>query len=576
MRVVHALVGGVAAVVWLVLPAMTAMTIGDGDPVAGGAPRPVAGAVAQQEVEETSAVDLVMPLLAAVAAGVLAGYGFLRRRRRARGRTTPGGAPVPVVEPAVGELDERARALLVEADDWVRVSREELGFVAGRVGAGGGEPAAVEPFAAESFAIEPSAVEPFERVLRDAEGELAVAFRMRWQYEGGVPQESAARRHVLAGIVGRCEETGRLLDAQAAAFDQTRGLEEGLGGGLGHALVVAEGRFRELAGRIGDTDAVLAELGERYAPSATAAVAGHVEQAKDRLVFATTRLNLSRQRADSGENGRAAGQLRSAEGAIAQAAVLIDGIERLAGELATAAAMVPAALTGGEAEIAGAREWLRRAGAGTWDADAPRSVGGPPPPGSPASPRAVEVPPGELHARATRADLVLAVVREELTSGRYDALDVLRRIVRGVQPVFAGRAGVIPAAALVCARSAVAGADAVVATHRAAVGGEARTRLAEARRLLAPPASASGAGRDVRQELADLVAADALAQQAHDLAEQDIRVHGHPVVGPGADTVGLAGAVLGGVLLGREPDGGPPVSFGGPRSRERRGDTART
>ncbi|MEJ8670972.1 hypothetical protein WKI71_28935 [Streptomyces sp. MS1.AVA.1] len=74
---------------------------------------------------------------------------------------------------------------------------------------------------------------PFARALRDAEAELAVAFRMRWQYENGVPEEAAARRHALAGIVGRCEEAGRLLDAQAAAFDQVRGLEEGLGGGWG-------------------------------------------------------------------------------------------------------------------------------------------------------------------------------------------------------------------------------------------------------------------------------------------------------------------------------------------------------
>ncbi|KUM74521.1 hypothetical protein [Streptomyces curacoi] len=533
VRVVHALVGGLIGMVWLVLPGMT---IASGGPVAGGggADRPVAGAVPQGQDEETSAADLVLPVMAVVVAGVLAGYGLVRRRRRARERTTPGGAPVREAEPPVGELDERARALLVEADDWVRVGREELGFAEGRFGAEG--------------------VEPFARALRDAEGELAVAFRMRWQYEGGVPDESAARRHVLAGIVGRCAEAGRLLDAQAAAFDQLRGLEEGLGGGLGEALAVAEARFRELTGRAGGTDATLGELAERYAPSATAAVTGHVEQAKDRLVFATTRLNQARQLADAGENERAAGRLRAAEGAIAQAAVLIDGVDRLAGELATAATMVPAALTGGEAEIAGARESL------TGVTDPYRE-----------DPYA-DVPPGELRARVAHADLVLAGVREELTSGPYDPLDLLRRIVRAVAPVVAGRAGVIPAAALCCAHSAVAGADDVVATHRAAVSDEARTRLAEARRLLAPPASMAP-GRAVRRELDDLLAADTLARQARELAEQDVRVHGHPIDGPDKDVNGLAGAVLGGVLLGGEPHGGPPAAFGGPRTRGRRGDT---
>ncbi|MFI7409001.1 hypothetical protein ACIBU0_10075 [Streptomyces sp. NPDC049627] len=531
VRVVLALVGGLIGVVWLVLPGLV---VGDGGPVAGGAERPVAGAVGQGEVGETSAVELVLPVLAVVVVVVLAGFGFLRRRRRARERTTPGGAPVRVAEPQMAELDERARALLVEADDWVRVGREELGFVEGRVGIVGVRPGA---------SLGAADVEPFARVLRDAEAELAVAFRMRWQYEGGVPEESAARRHVLAGIVGRAEEVGRLLDAQAAAFDQLRGLEEGLGGGLGEALAVAEGRFRELAGRAGGADAAVRELRERYAPSAVAAVMGHVEQAKDRLVFATARLNHARQSADSGDNERAAGQLRSAEGAIAQAAVFVDGIDRLAGELATAAAMVPATLTGGEAEIAGARESL--AGIGAAYAD---------------------VPPGELRARVAHADVVLAVVREDLTAGPYDPLDLLRRTVRGVGPVVSGRAGVLPVAALVCARSAVAAADDVIATHRAAVAGEARVRLAEARRLLTstPP------GRDPRRQLADLLTADTLAQQARELAEQDARMHGHPIDGPGEDTAGLAGAVLGGVLLAGHPDAGPPASFGGPRTRNRR------
>ncbi|MFI6011830.1 hypothetical protein ACIBAG_23945 [Streptomyces sp. NPDC051243] len=532
VRVVLALVGGLIGVVWLMLPGVTDR--GEGR-VTGGAARPVAGGVGQGEVEETSAADLVMPMLAVVAVTVLAGYGFLRRRRRARGRTTPGGAPVPGAEPEIGDLDERARALLVEADDWVRVSREELGFLEGRVGLLADRPKAPPV---------PVDVEPFTRVLRDAEAELTVAFRMRWQYEGGVPGETAARRHVLAGIVGRGEEAGRLLDGQAAAFDQARGLEEGLGGGLGEALAVAEGRFRELAGRTGAADAVLRGIGERYAASATAAVTGHVEQAKDRLVFATARLNHARQSADSGEIERATGLLRAAEGAIAQAAVFIDGIDRLAGELATAAAMIPAALTGGEVELAGARE----SAPGVAEAYA-------------------DVPPGELRARVGHADVVLAGVRQELTSGPYDPLDLLRRIVRGLGPVVAGRGGVITAAAQVCAHSAVADADDVVATHRAAVGDEARTRLAEARRLLAP--ASAPAGRGPRQELAELITADTLAQQARHLAEQDIRTHGHPVDGPGADAIGLAGAVLGGIL---QRTGGQPVSFGGPRTRGRRGD----
>nr|WP_317454137.1 hypothetical protein [Streptomyces sp. TRM68416] len=483
----HAVLGVLAAVVWLVLPAMTS---GAGDPVAVTGDGPVASAAAQEERDGTSAVDLVAPLAVAVAAVAAAGYGYLRRTRRARARTTPGGAPVRVPGPSPGELDERAEALLVEADDWVRTSREELSFAEARSG--------------------PEAVAPYTRAVRDAAAELTSALRIRRRYDDGVPQDDSGRRQALAGIVGRCEEAGRRLDAEAAGFDALRGLE----GDTGEALAVAEARFRELAGRTGGTEATLTELGKRYGTGATASVTGYVEQTKDRLVFATACLNRARQSADRGETDRAIGALRAAEGAVAQAAVLVDAVDRLAAELAAAADLVAPVLTGAEAEIAGARE----AGAG--------------------------VLAGALPARIAHADAALAAVREEVTGGPYDPLGALRRILTGVAGLAEGRAGALTAAAALVARSAVAAADDCVATHRGAVGGPARILLAEARRLLDAP------------DLADLRTADALALRARDLAEQDIRLHGHP----------LSGAAPTGVLL----KGSRPASFGGPRTRARR------
>ncbi|MGF0170443.1 hypothetical protein ACQF36_07890 [Streptomyces sp. Marseille-Q5077] len=167
----------------------------------------------------------------------------------------------------------------------------------------------------------------------------------------------------------------------------------------------------------------------------------------------------------------------------------------------------------------------------------------------------LDVPPGELRARVTHADVVLALVREQLTSGPADP----RRAApdrAGRRAGRRGRAGVIAAAALLCARSAVADADDVVATHRAAVGSEARTRLAEARRLLTPSLS-TPTGRTSPPSPADLLTSDTLAQQAHALAEQDIRLHGNPIEGPTDDITGLAGALLGGVLLGGDPEHRP-------------------
>lgn len=488
MRVAHTLLGALAGVVWLVLPGMT---FDDGAAVAESRP----GTVQRVEAQEdgSSAADLVLPLLAVGAAGAVAGYTYLRRTRRARTRTTPGGSLVAPWTPSTGELDAQAKALLVTADDCVRTSRAQLGFVEARFGT--------------------TAVAPLTAALRDAQGELTAAFRMRQQYDDGVPEEPAARRHALAGVVGRCEEAGRRLDGEAAGFDQLRALEKG----LGEALEVAEGRFRALAGRTGTVEALLADWREQYAPSATAPVTGHTEQAKDRLVFATLRLNHSRQCADRAETERATLHLSAAEGAIAQAAVLLDGVERLGTALKNAEALVPAALTGAEAELARARS------------------------------QPAEAPHGELWARILHADGALAVVRDERTTGPSDPLAALRRIVRSVAPLTAEpTAGVLGAAALLVGRTAISAADDVVATHRGAVGAAARTRLAEATRLLTE----------------DPTAADEYAGKARDLAEQDVRVYGNPAT---EHESGVAGAILGGVLLDAET----PTTFGGPRTRTR-------
>lgn len=502
------MLGGAVGVVWLVLPVMT---INSEVPVAatGGGAVAVAGGQGRQDAEGgTSTADLVLPLVAVGGVGVLAGYGYVRRTRRARTRTTPGGgvdAGVVSAQPPVSPLpllERQAGASLVQADDCLRTSREELAFVQARFGA--------------------TAVEPFVRALRDAERELSAAFAIRLRYDQGVPEEDTAKRHALAGILGRCAEAGRRLDAEAPAFDQLRALEVELNDSLG----VAEARFRELAGRTGGVDATLAHLHTHHPATATTTVTGYVEQAKDRLVFATAHLNQARQAADLGDTGQAIRDLRAAEGAISQADIFLDDVDRLANSLAAAAELVPATLTGAESDLARAT---------------------------------AKSPTGPLHTHLAHAHTTLAAVREELTGDRphgYDPLAALRRIVQVLLPLGGTRDGVLGAAAWLVGRSDVGSADGFVATHRGAVGVAARTRLAEAELLLST----------------DPAAADVPALEARELAEQDVRVHGNPYAGAADEhTSGVGGAVLGGILLGEDPDGGPPLCFGGPATRKRRG-----
>jgi len=95
------------AVGWLVLP-LARTGADDHDPVtmsrsAAAPTREAAGGGG------TDTGDLVLPVVAAGAAGVLAAYAYTRRRRRARTRTTPGGV-APTVVP-LAELDRQASEL---------------------------------------------------------------------------------------------------------------------------------------------------------------------------------------------------------------------------------------------------------------------------------------------------------------------------------------------------------------------------------------------------------------------------------------------------------------------------------
>jgi hypothetical protein len=502
VRVAHAALGGLVAVGWLVLPLARA---GADDPATVARSAGVTAPPVAAPREGTATGDLVPPLVAVGAAGALAAYAYARRRRRATTRTTPGGDPEIV---PLHELGRQAGQLLVEIDDCVRVAGEELGLAADR-SAG-------------------DAIEPFVYDLRHAEAELAVAFRLRQRLDeaeasGAIPAEDDTRE-VLEEIIARCQDAGRRLDAAAPGFDQIRALERNAAA----ALESAETRFRDVSARTPAAGATVADLHKRYAPATSLPVAGDAEQAKDRLVFTTFHLDQARQYADRGDGAKAAAHLRAAEGALGQAADLVSGVHRLAGELASAAAELPVALA--------AVETVRDAARG----HAPDGSAG-------------------LVARLGHAEALLAGVRHETAAGPYDPLDALRRVMEAAAGLAGAGGGVVPdgrAHALLPARSALAGASCFIGTHRGAVGSTARTRLAEAERLL-------GQGSAT---LSEVRRADDLAREARRLAERDVRAYGNPAGGRGG--AGAGGAVLGGILLS-DGEGGP-MSYGGPRTRGRR------
>ncbi|MFE2245613.1 TPM domain-containing protein [Streptomyces lavendulae] len=479
---------------------------------------------------ESGAGDYVLPVVVVGAAGALGAYAYARRKRGRGGRG--GGPGTATAHPGWGgsraepmplpELDGRARALLVETDDAVRTSTEELGFATAQFG--------------------DEAVAAFTTAVEYAGNELTHAFRLRQQLDDAYPEDDATRRRMLDEIVARCTEANRRLDAESADFDRLRDLEKN----APQALAAVEARFRALGGRTTTAGATLTALAGRYADSASAPVAANAAQAEDRLLFATTHLGEARTAVGTGDNGRAAVHVRAAEGAVDQAATLVDAVERRARELAEAAGKLPVALNETEGDLADARGLLTGTAEGAST--------------------------GDLRGRIGRAESVLADVRREEAAGRYDPIDALRRIEEAdaaLDEALAGareresgrqRAAALLDQALLSARSAIGAATDYVTTSRGAVGSQARTRLAEAQRHL--ERSASLAGQDPAGALAEAQRADSLAREAQQLAEQDVRGYQNPYAGQRSGG-GRGGAVLGGIILGEILRGGG--GFGGGR-----------
>ncbi|MFK0226318.1 TPM domain-containing protein [Streptomyces sp. NPDC090303] len=519
----------------------------------------------------TSATDLVLPVVLVGGAGAVAAYAYTKRRRRAETRTTPGGGqgwgpPKETPPPSLDELDGEARRTLVATDDAVRTSQEELGFASAQFGE--------------------EAVRPFTEAVDFAREQLTASFRLRQKLDDAYPEDDATRRGMLDEILRRCAEADARLDAETEDFDRLRALERTAPA----ALAAAEGALREQNGRIGTAEATLTAMRERYAETAAAPVAGDVEQAKDRLVFATAHADQARGRIDAGDNGGAAVHIRAAEGAVDQAARLIEAVDRRARELAEAVGKLPGALAETDADLAEARGLLKGTAEGVSTAD--------------------------LQGRIARAESVIAEVRRGVDAGRYDPIDALRRVeeadgaldetLEGARERDAGtrRASVLLDQVMLTARSAIGAAADYITTHRGAVGSEARTRLAEAQRRWEKARSLASGG-DPQAALTEAQQADALARRAQDLAERDVRTYGNPnglggARGPGGGGGGgLGGAVLGGIILGGLFGGGSgrgggggfgsgsgggfggggfgggPGSFGGSGTRGRRGGGGR-
>jgi tetratricopeptide (TPR) repeat protein len=453
--------------------------------------------------------------------GVVGAYAFLRARRgRERGAGPSAGA-----DPArltTDELDKRASSLLVETDDAIKTSEQEVGFATAQFGE-----AAAAPFAA---------------VLEEARGELTASFRLRQRLDDAEPEDDATRRSMLAEIISRCEAANAKLDDQAEDFDRLRDLERN----APQVLAEVEQRAEQARARVVAAQGTLQTLGGRFTESALAAVTSNGGEATERLTFAAESIAAAKQRIEAGETAGAAVSVLAAEEAVDQAGQLLDAVDRLAAALEQASAGLQNAVQETTQDLAEAKALLA---AGDQHA-------------------------GDLAGLVAAAEQALTSVQQEMAAGRFDPIASIRRIEEadgGLDQALAGvrdrqqraqRARASLEQAVLAARSEISATHDFITTRRGAVGGEARTRLAEAQRQL--DQAMHLAESDPESALARAQQADALAEQAGQLARADVGAYSTPggggMFGGGG---GLGGAILGGILIDSMLGGGRRGGFGG-------------
>lgn len=469
---------------------------------------------------------IILFLVVAVAVGALI-FVFVRSRRRKKpavaGGTeaeAPGAEQIPIEE-----LERRAASALVQTDDAVRTSEQELGFARAQFG--------------------DAATTEFEQALASAKDDLNAAFTLQQQLDDATPDSEEQVRQWNSEILRLCEGANAGLDDKAAAFDELRKLEQN----APEALARVQAERATAAAALDDADAHLRALSTAYAPEALATVADNPAQARQRLAFADEQLLLAQTAIGAGDGGEAAVSIRAAEEAVGQAELLEQAIDKLGADLAQGQAHATALLAELEQDIAAVSALPDADGRIAAVITATRQ----------------QIDTARRHLSGTATRPLVALQGLEAANQQIDAL------VAGVRDAEAKaqRARQMVGQLILQAQAQVSTAEDFVTSRRGAIGAQARTRLAEA-----------GAALVQAQQLQQSAPEQAMqyAQRANQLAEQAIH-HAQNDVGSfsgggmfGGSSGGgdnMLGAVLGGIVInsllggGGRSSGGLGGMFGG-------------
>ncbi len=472
------------------------------------------------------------------AAGGAGAYLYFRNKRKKAAQASsasygPQGAELdPLASLSIEELRRKSGSLIIEADDAIKSSEQELGFAEAQYG--------------------DAAVGNFTKALAEAKAHMTESFKLQQQLDDHIPDTEEQQRSWLGEIIRRSEAALGSLQEQKADFDSLRELEKN----APQALAAVSAGAREADAKIASAEQSLTALRAKYADSALVQVADNITQAKERLAFVQNATATAEEKLASGEGSLAAVAVRASEESLHQTNVLLDAIAKVSASLDEARSGLEAAVVETSQDLAQAKAMIQSG----------------------------EHP--ELAGPVAGVEAALGQVKAEIKGGKIDPIATLQRVETAHQALDqsltgirnqqdqARRAQASLQQTIMSAQAQISATSDYITARRGGVGTEARTRLAESQRNLDYALSISR--NDPVTALTYAQQAHALAAQAAQLAQADVdNFGGYANQGFGGGSMfggrgggggGLGGAILGGILINSILNGGSGGGWGGGHS----------
>lgn len=418
-------------------------------------------------------------------------------------------------EASLAELERAAGSALVQTDDAIKTSTDELGFAKAQFG--------------------DEATAEYESTLAEAKKALDGAFAIKQQLDDEVPDTEEQKVAWNKQIIELLTNANAMLDEKADKFDELRKLEQNAPEALAAVTKVRDERVAAQPA----AEATWADLQSKYAAASLKTVENNVEESRLRIQFANEQISRANQSIAVSDNAPAAVAIRAAEEAMTQIAQLQTALATMSTDLASAGDRSAALIAELQQDIATAQ--------GLQDPDGRVA-------------QVVAATQGQIaNAQAalsqTPANPLVAVQALEAANTSIDGVvnevrDAMARAEKAKRQL---------GDSIMNAQAKVSAAEDFITTRRGAVGATARTRLAEAGASLTRARELQSA--DPERALSEAQRATQLADAAINAAQEDVGAFNQSGFGGGGNDV--MSAVLGGVILNSVLGGGRNSGGGG-------------